>query len=298
MRRKLSSAMTPIYKFVFPVVIVAFCLNAAFGLGVQKGWPIILVMTVMLLGWYFFVGRLLVVHRGDTSLYVSNYRREIQIPLSDVTRITENKLLNTRDVTIHLARPSAFGSRITFMPEVQFFLFSRDHPVVSELSQSVALAREAERAMIEIVKAPTAEVIALLDELNAALAGSYSEEQRHGLPVDRLFQPNIRFFIARLDGEAVACGGIGFYDGFAELKRMYSKPSVRGRGVAKKLLARLEAEAIDAGQTLVRIETGVYQLEAMRFYERASYRRCEAFGPYATMAPAAIETSVFYEKRL
>src|SRR5262245_49104222 len=151
---------------------------------------------------------------------------------------------------------------------------------------------------IELVTAPTPEVIVLLDGLNAALAGPYSEEQRHALPVDRLFQPNIRFFVARLDGEAVAGGGVGFYDGFAELKRMYSKPSVRGRGVAKKLLARLEAEAAIAEQTLVRIETGVYQLEAMRFYEGAGYRRCEAFGPYATMAPAAIETSVFYEKRL
>lgn len=151
---------------------------------------------------------------------------------------------------------------------------------------------------IELVKAPTTEVIGLLDELNAALAGPYSEEQRHALPVDRLFQPNIRFFIARLDGEAVACGGIGFYDGFVELKRMYSKPSVRGRGVAKRLLARLEVEAANAGQTLVRIETGVYQLEALRFYEGAGYRRCEAFGPYATMPAAAIETSIFYEKRL
>ena len=151
---------------------------------------------------------------------------------------------------------------------------------------------------IELVKAPTPEVIGLLDALNAALAGPYSEEQRHALPIDRLFQPNIRFFIARLDGEAVACGGVGFYDGFAELKRMYSKPSIRGRGVAKKLLARLEMEARNAGQALVRIETGAYQHEAMRFYEGAGYCRCEAFGPYAAMPPTAIETSVFYEKRL
>jgi hypothetical protein len=49
---------------------------------------------------------------------------------------------------------------------------------------------------------------------------------------------------------------------------------------------------------LLRIETGMYQHEAMRFYERAGYRRCEAFGPYAAMPAAAIETSVFYEKRL
>lgn len=151
---------------------------------------------------------------------------------------------------------------------------------------------------IERVTAPTTEVIGLLDALNAALAGPYTTEQRHALPVDRLFQPNIRFFVVRQDSEAVACGGIGFYDGFAELKRMYAKPSVRGRGVAKKLLAHLETEAINTGQPFVRIETGIYQREALRFYERAGYRRCDAFGPYAALPPAAIETSVFYEKRL
>jgi putative acetyltransferase len=151
---------------------------------------------------------------------------------------------------------------------------------------------------IERVTAPTAEVIELLNALNAALAGPYTAEQRHALPVDRLFQPNICFFVVRQDGEAVACGGIGFYEGFAELKRMYAKPSVRGRGVAKKLLAHLEAEAISTGQLLVRVETGVYQHEALRFYEGAGYRRCDAFGPYAVLPPAAIETSVFYEKRL
>lgn len=152
--------------------------------------------------------------------------------------------------------------------------------------------------IIERVTAPTAEVIGLLDRLNAALAGPYTAEQRHALPVDQLFQSNIRFFVVRLDGGAVACGGIGFYDGFAELNRMYAKPSVRGRGVAKQLLARLETEAGNSGQTLIRIETGSFQHDALRFYERAGYRRCEAFGPYAAMPPTVIETSVFYEKRL
>ncbi len=144
MRRKLSSAMTPIFKFVLPVVIVAFCLNAAFRVGVPNGWPVILVMTLMLLVWYFFAGRLLVVQLDDKSLYVSNYRREIEIPLSEVAKVVENKLINTRNVTIYLTRPSAFGSQITFMPEVQLFLFFRDHPVVAQLSQSAAHARETE----------------------------------------------------------------------------------------------------------------------------------------------------------
>ncbi|HEV8389322.1 MAG TPA: GNAT family N-acetyltransferase [Dongiaceae bacterium] len=149
---------------------------------------------------------------------------------------------------------------------------------------------------IECVQAATPDVIVLLDELNRALSGPYSKEQRHALSVEQLFQPNIRFFIARSDGEAVACGGVGFYDGYAELKRMYSKPAMRGRGVAKALLNRLEAEAREAGAALLRIETGIHQHEALRFYENAGFRRCGAFGPYAEMPPKAIELSVFYEK--
>jgi putative acetyltransferase len=152
--------------------------------------------------------------------------------------------------------------------------------------------------VLERATAPTPEIEALLGDLNRALDLGYSPDQKHALSVEQLFQPNIRFFVARMGGAAVACGGIGFYDGYAELKRMYAKPEVRGKGVAKAVLARLEAEARAAGLTLVRIETGNLQQEAMRFYEREGYARCGAFGPYAQMPPNAIATSVFYEKRL
>jgi putative acetyltransferase len=151
---------------------------------------------------------------------------------------------------------------------------------------------------IERAAAPTPEAVELLAELDAVLAGPYAADQRHALSVERLFQPDVRFFLARLEGAAVACGGVAFYDGYAEVKRMYSRPSVRGRGVAKALLRRLEAEARTAGATLLRIETGVYQQEALRFYEGAGFRRCESFGPYAKMPPRAIELSLFYEKPL
>jgi len=151
---------------------------------------------------------------------------------------------------------------------------------------------------IELIEAPTDEIMQLLAELDAALSGPYSADQRHALSVDQLFQPSIRFFLVRLHGAAVACGGVAFLDGYGELKRMYSRPAVRGRGVAKTLLRRLEAEARDFGLSLLRIETGVYQREALRFYEGAGYQRCGPFGPYAQMPSRAIETSLFYEKRL
>ncbi len=111
-----------------------------------------------------------------------------------------------------------------------------------------------------------------------------------------MFKPDVRFFVARTDGEAVGCGGVAFCDGYAEVKRMYSKPSVRGRGVAKALLRRIESEARAAGATLLRLETGLYQQEALWFYEGASFRRCAPFGPYAEMPPRAIELSLFFEK--
>jgi putative acetyltransferase len=148
---------------------------------------------------------------------------------------------------------------------------------------------------LEQATAPTPEIIELLGALNQALDG-YAPEQRHALSVDQLFRPNIRFFVARVNGAAVACGGIGFYEGYAELKRMYAKPEVRGHGVARALLARLEAEAREASVPFLRIETGCLQHEALKFYERAGYRRCGPFGPYAEMPPIAIETSIFYEK--
>jgi GNAT superfamily N-acetyltransferase len=149
---------------------------------------------------------------------------------------------------------------------------------------------------IETVTAPTLEVRQLLEELDEALSGPYSSDQRHALSVEQLFQPNLRFFLARVDGVAVACGGVAFLDGYGEVKRMYSKPSVRRRGVAKGVLRRIETEIRDAGLSLLRIETGVYQEEALRFYEGAGFRRCGPFGPYAALPPHAIETSLFYEK--
>ena len=152
--------------------------------------------------------------------------------------------------------------------------------------------------VLERAMQPTEEVVALLGELNRALDVGYAPDQKHALSVDQLFQPNIRFFLARLDDVAVACGGIGFYEGYAELKRMYAKPEVRGKGVAKALLQRLETEARALGVMVVHIETGNLQHEAMRFYEREGYARCAAFGPYAAMAPTAIATSVFYAKVL
>lgn len=151
---------------------------------------------------------------------------------------------------------------------------------------------------VERVTAPTDEVRALVAELDRELAAHYSEVQRHGLAVDAIFQPHVRFFIARRAGSAVGCGGVALFADFAELKRMFVRAGSRGQGVADAILARLTQEASDAGLALLRLETGIHQPAALRFYERNGFRRCGTFGQYAEMAPQAVETSLFFENHI
>ncbi len=149
---------------------------------------------------------------------------------------------------------------------------------------------------IERVAGESDEIRQLVAELDQDLSGPYLPEQRHALSLDQLFEDNVRFFAARLDGVAVGCGGVAFYDGYAEVKRMFTRPTARRKGVAAALLLRLEGEAREAGHSVLRLETGMYQAEAIGFYERAGFERCEAFGDYLDLSPQAVETSVFYEK--
>jgi putative acetyltransferase len=150
--------------------------------------------------------------------------------------------------------------------------------------------------VIEQAGTPSPEVHDLIGELNAILGAAYEPHQRHGLAVGQLFEPHVRFFLARSEGSAVGCGGVALFAGYAEIKRMYTRPAARGRGVAKALLARIEDEARAAGVPVLRLETGIHQPEAIGLYEGAGFRSCGPFGPYATMSPEQIETSLFYEK--
>jgi putative acetyltransferase len=151
---------------------------------------------------------------------------------------------------------------------------------------------------LERVEAPTTDVRELVGQLELELSKEYPPDQRHGLVVDALFQPNIRFFVARLDETAVGCGGVALFPDFAEVKRMYVREDARGRGVARALLARIEEETVDAGLSLLRLETGTRQFIAVKFYERSGFFPCAKFGTYEALPASALLSSLFFEKRL
>jgi putative acetyltransferase len=120
----------------------------------------------------------------------------------------------------------------------------------------------------------------LVEELEAELAAIYPDESRHGYAVEKLLTRGVRFFVVRFDGEPVGCGGVEIAGDHAELKRMFVRPSHRGRGISRVLVDRLEAVAREAGARILRLETGVHQSEALRLYERSGFRKVAPFPPY------------------
>lgn len=140
----------------------------------------------------------------------------------------------------------------------------------------------------------TPEVIALLEDGDAYGASLYPAESNHFLPLEALRAEAVRFVVARdQDGVAVGTGAIALDEGFAELKRMWVVPAARGKGLSSAILADLETRARDAGQSLMRLETGIDNREALALYERKGFVRRGPFGDYLEDP-----LSVFMEKQL
>lgn len=138
------------------------------------------------------------------------------------------------------------------------------------------------------------EVVALIADLDAYQDSLYPPESRHALDLTSLKQPNVLFVVARdTSARAIGCGAIVLNPEFGELKRMYVHPRSRGQGVAKAVLAMLESEAGKSGCTLLKLETGPFQPEALGFYARSGYERRGPFGKY-TNDPL----SVFMQRRI
>jgi GNAT superfamily N-acetyltransferase len=126
--------------------------------------------------------------------------------------------------------------------------------------------------------APAQQLItAALADLGARYGGSGDET-----PVDPAeFEPPAgAFLVAYLNGVPVGCGGWRSHRGVAELKRMYTAPSARGRGVGRAVLAAVERSARDHGHTRMILECGVRQPEAIAMYEARGYERITDFGFY------------------
>jgi GNAT superfamily N-acetyltransferase len=136
----------------------------------------------------------------------------------------------------------------------------------------------------------------LITALNAELTQRYPEEGacHFRLSADEVAEGRGVFLVARVGGQPGGCGAVRrIEDGTGEIKRMYVAPSFRGRGIATRLLAALEAEAGRLGLGRVVLETGTRQPEALGLYRAAGYVEIAAFGEYVDSL-----LSIYMEKRL
>lgn len=151
--------------------------------------------------------------------------------------------------------------------------------------------------LITIVEAQpdSADAAQLIAELDAQLAAQpYPQESRHALNIAQLLAQGIAFFVARVEGHPAGCGGLKLFgQAYGEVKRMYVRPRFRGRGLGQALLTHLAEYARARQVEVLRLETGIYQTEAIGLYERFGFQRRPPFGEYQDDP-----LSVYFEKMI
>ena len=117
----------------------------------------------------------------------------------------------------------------------------------------------------------------------------YGSPDRTPFTAEEFSAPRGGFLVGYVGGRAVTMGGwrISPYAAAtgaqqaAEIKRMFTRPDVRGHGYARILLQALEADALFAGADWMVLETGRPQIAAIAFYRASGYVDIEPFGFYA-----------------
>jgi putative acetyltransferase len=139
------------------------------------------------------------------------------------------------------------------------------------------------------------EAVALINELDDHLNQlPYPERSRHAYSVDKLVREGVAFFVAHYAGKSAACGGIKLFDtDYGEVKRMFVRPAYRGMGLGKAMLNHLAEYARERQVNLLRLETGIYQTEAIGLYDRYGFERRSPFGEYEEDP-----MSVYFEKSI
>jgi GNAT superfamily N-acetyltransferase len=131
----------------------------------------------------------------------------------------------------------------------------------------------------------------LLEDLNERYAEADAEDPETPEDDDYLAEvtpalvraPKGAFLVAWLDGEPAGCGAVKPLDSDGskgEIKRMYTLPSARRRGISRALLAALEDRAAELGYRYLQLETGLAQPEAMALYETHGWHRITPYGHY------------------
>lgn len=173
------------------------------------------------------------------------------------------------------------------------------HPRADDLLAAmdmIASALGRERIAIEEMDPRSETARHCLGEYYTELARRFE----HGFEVSRsrdpqakdMVRPRGAFLVAMSDGLPLGCAGLkGSGGDTAEVKRVWVAPSARGLGVARRLMAAVEAKARDLGIRMLRLDTNRALPEARALYLKSGWTEIARFNddPYADF---------FFEKRL
>lgn len=202
----------------------------------------------------------------------------------DLVALALDPALVTADVRVEGGFPHLYGPVLpSYVVDVLPFPAEEDgsfHLVFAPVPASTPPASDLVEAMVQE-----------MDDLYGTRIDG--DDMPSARPAD-FVRPHGTFLVGFLDGEPVAGGGVKtFAPGIGEIKRMYVAPHVRGRGVARRLLAALEDAARRLGHERVRLDTGPKQPHALHLYSSSGYREIANYNanPKATYFGEKVLTS-------
>ncbi len=132
------------------------------------------------------------------------------------------------------------------------------------------------------------ELVALLDAELAIRDGAEHSFYAQFNKIDKIRE----VVVAYEDEIAVGCGAFKeFAETTVEIKRMFVRENLRGRGIAGKVLVELETWSKELNFSECVLETGLKQPEAIRLYQKSGYEIIPNYGQYE-----GIENSVCMRK--
>lgn len=152
---------------------------------------------------------------------------------------------------------------------------------------------------IECLDPHSGEAQALLQASDRLMAELYPAlSSQHLESVEGLKQAEVLFLGVWVGSELAGCGAVkrkqdAQGQAYGEIKRVFVRAEMRGRGLSKRLMLCLEQDLIERGIKTARLQTGLRQPEALALYAGLGYQRRRAFGGHE-----ADETGVFMEKKL
>jgi putative acetyltransferase len=133
-------------------------------------------------------------------------------------------------------------------------------------------------------------LVAQLDHYLAVIDGNEHDFYHQFNKIENLNQ----VIVIYEDDIAIACGAIKELDTDSmEVKRMFTDPAHRGKGLARQVLSELEKWAAELGYRKCLLETGKRMEDAIALYTRNKYQVIPNYGQYI-----GVDNSVCFQKVL